>query len=477
VPATHPDPDTLTAYVEQSLPSGERDQVIEHLAACSFCREVVALSLPSVPEQAAVQTVAPPSRSWRFGLRWAGALAVVAIAVAIGVVVRGPANKELTQKPAPQVQAKIQPTTQTTIPPAVATEANASKTTQQTAADQSGTVLTAETSSAHNDLTRASRRSSGANASASSPSGVPPTAQSLPLLRERGARSEEQNAELKDAANLNSGGLSVGMLTSGNQPRPVQAQPGAFVNNNVLAEDRNYTSSYTLAREEQAREDTERLKKQTTLNSPRQIAEQDAPRKGFLRKAVPGPIATTVLDVVKTAVAGSSGASDPAAGERSSFAGGAPPPVRPPISPSVVSKQAATIPHEAAETPRAKVAASPDQLHWRIQDGKLVNSADLNQWHEAYPPQGDETQFKVVQAQGHEVWAGGTNATLVHSWNGGVDWQKLNLGSSASGDIEKISLSGGDVQVKTSNGQSLISRDGGKTWTPLNADGTSTQPK
>jgi hypothetical protein len=307
---------------------------------------------------------------------------------------------------------------------------------------------------------------------------VPPTAQALPLLRERGARNEEQNAELKDAANLNSGGLSVGMLTSGNQPRPVQAQPRAFVNNNALAEDRNYASSYTLAREEQAREDTERLKKQTTLDSPRQIAEQDAPRKGFLRKAVPiGPIATTVLDVVKTAVGGSAGASDPAAGEKASFAGGAPAPVRPPISPSVVSKQAAMIPHEAAETRRAKVAASPDQLHWRIQDGKLVNSADLNQWHEAYPPQGDETQFKVVQAQGHEVWAGGSNATLVHSWNGGVDWQKLNLGSSASGDIEKISLSGGDVQVKTSNGQSLISRDGGKTWTPLNADGTSTQPK
>ena len=78
------------------------------------------------------------------------------------------------------------------------------------------------------------------------------------------------------------------------------------------------------------------------------------------------------------------------------------------------------------------------------------------------------------------MWAGGTNGTLVHSWDGGVDWQKLTLGDAAAGDIEKISLSGGDVQVKTSNGQHLISRDGGKTWAPLNPQGAkpeTAQPK
>jgi len=123
---------------------------------------------------------------------------------------------------------------------------------------------------------------------------------------------------------------------------------------------------------------------------------------------------------------------------------------------------------------KAKTASS-EQMHWRVQDGKLVNSADQSQWHEAYP-QGDGIQFKVVQSQGHDVWAGGTNGTLVHSWDGGVDWQKLNLGDAASGDIEKISLSGGDVQVKTSNGQHLISRDGGKTWAPLDPQSTPAQP-
>src|SRR5205807_6766117 len=177
---------------------------------------------------------------------------------------------------------------------------------------------------------------------------------------------------------------------------------------------------------------------------------------------------------VKSVTTGSG--SDAAAGERagvvSAFAG---PPPRPPITQRSATGTASLIPHESLEARRAK-AASPGQLHWRVQDGKLVNSPDLNQWHEAYPPQSDDIQFKVVEAQGHDVWAGGTNGTLVHSWNGGVDWQKLNLGDAASGDIEKISLSGGDVQVKTSNGQHLIGRDGGKTWAPLNPQSTPAQP-
>lgn len=471
MPAKHPDPDTLTAYVEQSLPLGERNQVVEHLAACSFCREVVALSLPGMPEQVVVQPVAIPSRFWRFGLRWAGALAVVAIAIAIGLVIKGPANKQLTQKSAPQ------------IAPAVATEASASKATDQTAADQSPSLEASRGQS----VSQANANSSGRAVNGLSRVGSGET-QSLPLAgRERIAAKDTQNADTKGVLVVNSGPIPVGILDSSkNQPQPIPAQPKAWVNNNLL-EDRantfNSQYSYNDARNEQARQDAERLKKQTTLDSTRQVAEQDAPRKGFLRKTVPiVPIATSVFTAVKTVVGGASAASDAAAGERKALVSAPPPPppaaARPPINPSVVSKQAVTIPHEAPDTRRAGEASpSPDQLHWRVQDGKLVNSADLNQWHEAYTPQGDEIQFKVVQAQGHEIWAGGTNTTLVHSWNGGVNWQKLNLGSSASGDIEKISLSGGDVQVKTSNGQSLISRDGGKTWTPLNGDGKPAQPK
>ena len=40
----HPDADTLTAYMEQSLAAAESKTVVAHLAVCEPCREVVALS-------------------------------------------------------------------------------------------------------------------------------------------------------------------------------------------------------------------------------------------------------------------------------------------------------------------------------------------------------------------------------------------------------------------------------------------------
>ncbi len=40
----HLDPNLLTALAEQSLTERERVQVLEHMAHCADCREIVALS-------------------------------------------------------------------------------------------------------------------------------------------------------------------------------------------------------------------------------------------------------------------------------------------------------------------------------------------------------------------------------------------------------------------------------------------------
>src|SRR5271170_6588545 len=42
----HPDADLLTAFAEQSLSVSERESLLEHLAGCGDCREVVMLALP-----------------------------------------------------------------------------------------------------------------------------------------------------------------------------------------------------------------------------------------------------------------------------------------------------------------------------------------------------------------------------------------------------------------------------------------------
>jgi len=59
---THPDADLLTAFAEQSLAESERAQVMDHLARCSDCREVLALALPAM-ELVAVAASTRPGRS------------------------------------------------------------------------------------------------------------------------------------------------------------------------------------------------------------------------------------------------------------------------------------------------------------------------------------------------------------------------------------------------------------------------------
>lgn len=94
---SHPDADLLTAFTEQSLAKGERALVLEHLAACGDCRDVVALVLPEAERVSAVTSVVP-ARNW---LRWPsfgwGALAAGVIVVAsTGVMEYSHRNQEQT---------------------------------------------------------------------------------------------------------------------------------------------------------------------------------------------------------------------------------------------------------------------------------------------------------------------------------------------------------------------------------------------
>jgi len=82
----HPDADALTAFAERSLPDGERTVVLEHLARCSDCRDIVALALP---ESDAAQAVTVPARSgwltWPT-LRWGFAAAGIVVIASFGVL-------------------------------------------------------------------------------------------------------------------------------------------------------------------------------------------------------------------------------------------------------------------------------------------------------------------------------------------------------------------------------------------------------
>jgi len=95
----HPDADLLTAFAEQALAAAERDGVLEHLALCGDCREVIAVALPvadSVAAPAAAETdavratpiAAKAQRNWLTvfawpTLGWAALAAGVALAASV----------------------------------------------------------------------------------------------------------------------------------------------------------------------------------------------------------------------------------------------------------------------------------------------------------------------------------------------------------------------------------------------------------
>ena len=87
-PSEHPDADLLTAYVEQSLTAGERLRIDDHLAACSECRQIVALAIP----ETALAGYGKAPAIWSHGhflrwpvLRW-GAVAACVVVVSGAVL-------------------------------------------------------------------------------------------------------------------------------------------------------------------------------------------------------------------------------------------------------------------------------------------------------------------------------------------------------------------------------------------------------
>jgi Photosynthesis system II assembly factor YCF48/Putative zinc-finger len=82
----HPDPDLLTAFVEKSLSDGERSQVLQHLAECADCRDVMSLALPETESSASPGAERSRWLSWPV-LRW-GALAACIVVVSAAITLR-----------------------------------------------------------------------------------------------------------------------------------------------------------------------------------------------------------------------------------------------------------------------------------------------------------------------------------------------------------------------------------------------------
>jgi len=118
---------------------------------------------------------------------------------------------------------------------------------------------------------------------------------------------------------------------------------------------------------------------------------------------------------------------------------------------------------------QASAVAGPAAL-WTISDsGKVQRSDDKGKtWVEVHVD--DTVTFRVIQAIGSEVWAGGSGAALYHSSNGGATWSRANLssnGNPGSGTIVAIISSPRNLEhitIATASGELWTTEDGGQHW-------------
>src|SRR5215469_13498131 len=91
VATDHPDPDLLAAFAEQALTERERAPLLEHLARCADCRDVLALATAPVGSATTQtkDTAAVRKAPWFSfpALRW-GALAACFVIVGTAVLIR-----------------------------------------------------------------------------------------------------------------------------------------------------------------------------------------------------------------------------------------------------------------------------------------------------------------------------------------------------------------------------------------------------
>ncbi len=448
-PSTHPDADTLTAYRERLLRADERNSVLHHLAACSRCREIVMLSLPEAEVAAKAPVTVPAARRWRalFTPGLGLAASAVAAAVVIGVVLELPRKSVTHVQNANQIQDKqiqnapaateaIQPTPLLVAPPALANNSSAS-------------------SAARLEPKVATR---------------PPT--NLALATPSAARASE-TVEVFD---LRGAASSAAM----NEP---PANIAGFV-----ADDRqNYLNSSMFA--------------SPAAPEGSSIAKRDLPPAPTPRgPSVWSMIHSTSIPDFSSAPGSERHTFTPARPPSHSLFGGfiglAQKPFQklPPLptnsfafnntmgggqlnpakeksqsveitAASAAAETDAELAASSAFTRRARESgnfAAAAVSSWKVAGGKLLRSGEAGSWIEAYP--GDGIEFSSFTAHGSDVWAGGRDAALIHSHDGGATWERITLGASASGTIVKIEASGLNVQVLSSSGQSWTSVDGGKIW-------------
>ena len=467
--APHPDADVLTAFSERSLPESERGVVLEHLARCGDCRDVVALALP---EPEAMQTVFAPARgrwlAWP-ALRWGFVIAGVVAIAAVGVVQLQrhqvlTATKQMARVEAPASPAQNQPTASSL--PATAAE-NKEKSLPVAPAPNAFSAGKAGLASGEGRLSarlepptvsapRPQIGGIGANAFHGQVFHGPqmPTQWQQQNTRAQGADPAQASLPVQQTANQ---AANLKVPPSSQMVEVEASNPAAPVNNEVQ-----------------------------TQNQDLQLQAQSVPSTEGA--TIGGPVGKA-KPVVKVEAANLDQTAADATGQQElpSATG------NPGMTARSFTQLSALAP---SRLPRWNITSS-GALERSFDQGKTWQDVDVNanlvaggnftaanytslvvlekpaRAKESSADKKDLKQpaalvFRAVAASGTEVWAGGSSGALYHSLDAGAHWAQVVPsfnGMAISGDVVSVEFS--DAQrgrVTTSTGELWITSDDGQTW-------------
>ena len=425
----HPDANLLTAFGERSLTGPERTAVLDHLSYCAECRDVAALALPATESlQPALQFSASRKLTWPI-LRWSLTSAGVLALALFGFVEyghRADSAKMAKNSPAPAAMAvRVEP-----VPVAPARDQmRASEERSQTAASARGYAL---------------------------------------ATPEQDRNEPPPKTEL--AKNLSAPAVR-GALAHG--PR----QTNQFQQQNA-----------------------------NTFQIPARA--QNVPET---KQPVPPPTASRVSGANETVEVQSQSAQLDVQSRVTDSLVAANNPTPQPVLPSASDGEVSRAKSAPAAAPVAPAQAPPSALEsqgrtfqalllvtptWMVNSGRLQRSLDQGQtWQDVNVVASADTAasmelaiasskagksrkdkkaistdpvFRAVAANGADVWAGGTAASLYHSSDAGAHWARViptSESATLSGDI--LTLEFRDPQngrISTSTGEVWTTTDSGQFW-------------
>ncbi len=446
----HPDPDTLTAFAQRALSDRERQSVLEHLAGCGECREVLALALP--PSGEAPLLVAHSRSHWLAWpvLRWGFAVAGVVLVGSLGIVQYERHSREsVASSKAPAVsEAKPVSVARNEAPPAVPPPPSAIPVTDE-----------------ERDKNESSADSLNGIAKAKK---LPATTR----LREEVPSVRAPMANDRAASQLH--GAIGGPLPHGpkmglqmNQANQWQQNTNAFTGQAAGAPVAAPTQTQNVAnlpangRSEAALDQVqaEPSSKSEGLTLQSQALSQQTPQGGAGEQKVDRakPLETVIVSNSKRYA-------------------GTPPSAR-------LAKSSAAVGERWTINPRGGLQRSVDQgATW--QDVNVVSPAAAGDFNYAAKERqavtGEKTTlkdqkqltvptiFRAVAANGSDVWAGGVNGVLYHSTDAGNHWTRVvpvSSGIMLTGDIVRVNFPDAlHGWVATSTSEVWATGDGGQSW-------------